>query len=211
MALAAGRLRLRPRGPAWPGVRYDAYTLSKADGKGKWWEGFDPQELYTGRNLVMPDYASPATASPPSPTPTSSTLQATRVSARRASRPRRPPVRRQLVPAAARTWSTPTSPTSSTSTTPSFPSASIGLDIAAPLLQLQRARQRQGRRRPHRQRTIKPEHVGAFTLDIERGKTNGIRAQPWQTDTCIGNWHYEHLPLYQNHKLQDAHLRHPLA
>ena len=27
------------------GVRYDAYTLTKADGKGKWWEGYDPQEL----------------------------------------------------------------------------------------------------------------------------------------------------------------------
>ena len=30
------------------GVRYDAYTLTKADGKGKWWEGLDPQDLYTG-------------------------------------------------------------------------------------------------------------------------------------------------------------------
>ena len=35
-----------PEGPL-AGVRYDAYTLTKADGKGKWWEGFDPQELYT--------------------------------------------------------------------------------------------------------------------------------------------------------------------
>ena len=37
------------------GVRYDAFTLTKADGKGKWWDGLDPQELYTGRNIVMPD------------------------------------------------------------------------------------------------------------------------------------------------------------
>ena len=37
------------------GVRYDAAQLTKADGKGKWWEGLDPQELYTGRNMVMPD------------------------------------------------------------------------------------------------------------------------------------------------------------
>ena len=43
-----------PEGPM-AGVRYDAYNLTKADGKGKWWEGYDPQELYTGRNLVMPD------------------------------------------------------------------------------------------------------------------------------------------------------------
>jgi len=43
-----------PTGPE-QGTRYDAYTLTKADGKGKWWDGLDPQELYTGRNIVMPD------------------------------------------------------------------------------------------------------------------------------------------------------------
>jgi alpha-L-fucosidase len=37
------------------GVRYDAYRLTKADGKGKWWDGLDPQELYTGPNMVIPD------------------------------------------------------------------------------------------------------------------------------------------------------------
>ena len=37
------------------GVRYDAYRLTKADGKGKWWEGLDPQDLYTGPHMVMPD------------------------------------------------------------------------------------------------------------------------------------------------------------
>src|SRR5476649_1031335 len=42
-----------PEGPK-AGIRYDAYTLTKADGKGKWWDGLDPQELYTGPNLVMP-------------------------------------------------------------------------------------------------------------------------------------------------------------
>lgn len=42
-----------PEGPT-SGVNYDAYTLTAADGKGKWWAGYNPQELYTGRNLVMP-------------------------------------------------------------------------------------------------------------------------------------------------------------
>ena len=36
-----------PKGRA-RGVRYDAYRLTKAMGKGKWWEGLDPQELYGG-------------------------------------------------------------------------------------------------------------------------------------------------------------------
>ena len=37
------------------GLRYDAYTLTKAEGKGPWGHGLDPQKLYTGRNIVMSD------------------------------------------------------------------------------------------------------------------------------------------------------------
>ena len=36
-------------------MRYDAARLRKADGKGKWWDGLDPQDLYTGVNLEIPD------------------------------------------------------------------------------------------------------------------------------------------------------------
>ena len=43
-----------PEGPL-AGVRYDAYTLKRQDGKGKWWDGLDPQELYAGQSMVMPD------------------------------------------------------------------------------------------------------------------------------------------------------------
>ena len=31
----------------------------------------------------------------------------------------------------------------------------------------------------------------SMVYDIERGKANGILPQPWQTDTCIGSWHYD--------------------
>jgi alpha-L-fucosidase len=31
----------------------------------------------------------------------------------------------------------------------------------------------------------------ALVYDIERGKAAGILPQPWQTDTCIGSWHYD--------------------
>ncbi len=34
--------------------------------------------------------------------------------------------------------------------------------------------------------------------DHERGRTQAIEPIPWQTDTCIGNWHYQ-LSLYENH------------
>ena len=31
----------------------------------------------------------------------------------------------------------------------------------------------------------------AMVYDIERGKAAGILPLPWQTDTCIGSWHYK--------------------
>jgi alpha-L-fucosidase len=31
----------------------------------------------------------------------------------------------------------------------------------------------------------------ALVYDIERGKAHDIMPQPWQTDTCIGSWHYD--------------------
>ncbi len=43
-----------PEGPR-RGERYDAWKLTKAMGKGKWWDGLDPQELYAGRVMPLPD------------------------------------------------------------------------------------------------------------------------------------------------------------
>lgn len=31
---------------------------------------------------------------------------------------------------------------------------------------------------------------GATALDVERGAVGGIRPDPWQSDTCIGQWYY---------------------
>ncbi len=35
--------------------------------------------------------------------------------------------------------------------------------------------------------------------DIERGQSNQIEPFPWQTDTCIGNWHYDR-SIYDRHR-----------
>ncbi|HRG94477.1 MAG TPA: alpha-L-fucosidase, partial [Chitinophagaceae bacterium] len=39
--------------------------------------------------------------------------------------------------------------------------------------------------------------------DIERGQSNSIEPLPWQTDTCIGSWHYNQ-PVFDNHKYKSA-------
>jgi alpha-L-fucosidase len=41
---------------------------------------------------------------------------------------------------------------------------------------------------------------GTCALDIERGVANDILPQPWQTDTCIGNWHYKRGQKYKTAK-----------
>ena len=43
----------------------------------------------------------------------------------------------------------------------------------------------------------------AILEDVERGFVEGIRAEPWQTSTCLGNWHYDR-PLYERHGYKSA-------
>jgi len=42
-----------------------------------------------------------------------------------------------------------------------------------------------------------------MVYDIERGKSNDILPQPWQTDTCIGGWHY-HRGIYDRKGYKSA-------
>jgi len=42
---------------------------------------------------------------------------------------------------------------------------------------------------------------GTCVLDIERGVANEIKPNPWQTDTCIGNWHYKKDLTYKSPKI----------
>jgi len=49
-------------------------------------------------------------------------------------------------------------------------------------------------------KTKKDCENGACALDIERGIANEILAEPWQTDTCIGQWHYKKGARYKTPK-----------
>jgi len=43
----------------------------------------------------------------------------------------------------------------------------------------------------------------ALVWDIEKGQSNAIEPLPWQTDTCIGNWHYDRA-VYNNKSYKSA-------
>ena len=42
--------------------------------------------------------------------------------------------------------------------------------------------------------------IGTCLLDHERGVSDGIAANPWQSDTCIGQWHYNRGQQYKSAK-----------
>ena len=43
--------------------------------------------------------------------------------------------------------------------------------------------------------------VGTCVFDVERGVVETIWPNPWQTDTCVGNWHYNKEAKYKSPKL----------
>ena len=42
--------------------------------------------------------------------------------------------------------------------------------------------------------------VGTCVLDVERGVVDKIWPNPWQTDTCVGEWHYKRGAKYKSPK-----------
>ena len=50
---------------------------------------------------------------------------------------------------------------------------------------------------------LDPQQQKCMVMDIERGHSDDILPTPWQTDTCIGNWHYQR-SIYTNHQYKTA-------
>ena len=176
------------------GVRYDAYTLRKEDGIGQWWEGLDPQELYTGRNMIMPDGLS--------------TIKAQNewhdghdgqwIEEAPANNPQF--VHQWLL--RCKDLIDKYNPDLIYFDDTELPLGQAGLDAAAYFYNSNL--RRHGRLEAVLNgKGIKPGHEGALVLDLERGRANGILSAPWQTDTCIGDWHYNRA-LLEQHRYKTA-------
>jgi alpha-L-fucosidase len=50
---------------------------------------------------------------------------------------------------------------------------------------------------------LNEEQRRAMVYDIERGKAQAILPQAWQTDTCIGSWHYD-ADIFKRHGYKSA-------
>ncbi len=164
------------------GVRYDGYTLTKADGKGQWWDGLDPQELYTGRHLVIPDGITGIkpvrdwhnshdghwyeTAPPDDPAFAQRWAQ------------RCVDLIDQYQPDIVYFDDT------------EIPFGQTGLEVVSHFYNASIARSKGAVDVIVNGKKMTPEHRPALVEDIERGIATEIRPAPWQTDTCIGDWHY---------------------
>jgi alpha-L-fucosidase len=163
------------------GERYDAWKLTKYDGKGKWWEGLDPQELYAGAVMPMPDgIASIKDAD-----------------AWHAAHDRVwdevPPLAN---PAFVRQWYLRCKdlidsykPDLLYFDDTGLPLGQAGLDMTAHLYNSSIA-WHGAQQAVVNCKLLPDDRRAAVVEDVERGFRSEVVPHPWQTDTCIGDWHY---------------------
>jgi alpha-L-fucosidase len=172
------------------GLRYDAAQLTKSDGKRKWWEGLDLQELYTGRNIVIPGDITSI-----------KTMNEWHNQNDLVWNENPPPMN----PAFTEKWFLRCQdlvdryhPDVLYFDNTELPLGQAGLDIVAHFYNASILRTKGRLEAVVNAKHMKPEHTPALVEDIERGVATGIRQQPWQTDTCIGSWHYSREIAEQN-------------
>ncbi|MEI7809586.1 MAG: alpha-L-fucosidase, partial [Verrucomicrobiota bacterium] len=167
------------------GVPYDG-KLTKADGKGKWWDGLDPQELYAQNHQpgIKLDWRwDPAKGSS---TPDAAYME-------------------KFFKRTQQLWDDyhPDQIYFDDSVLPFWGvTDDVGLNLAAHFYNS--SIQRHGRNEAVMNNKILNEiQRRTMVYDIERGKAEGILPQPWQTDTCIGSWHYNQ-DIFNKHKYKSA-------
>jgi alpha-L-fucosidase len=171
-----------PEGPR-KGQRYDAARLTKADGVGQWWEGLDPQELYAGPSIVMPDGLG--------------SIAEANVWHEQNDRQweERPPANN---PAFVRQWGLRCKelidkyqPDLVYFDDYDIPMGQTGLDVVAHYYNANRAWHGGKLEAVVNAKRLDPFKRFGIVEDVERGGRGAIDSAPWQTDTCIGDWHYK--------------------
>lgn len=165
------------------GQRYDAYDLTRADGKGKWWEGYDPQQLYGGYNVVIPDGF------------TSLDSMARWHEANDRVWTERIP---EMNPQFARNWFLRCKQLIDDYNPDllyfddehDLPLGHYGLEATAHMYN--RSMRLNGGRNEAvvNSKRLTPEQQRGVVMDCERGAFADISPRPWQTCMCIGSWHY---------------------
>ena len=172
------------------GVRYDGATLTRADGKGKWWEGLDPQELYTSPAIKIPDGITGA--------------KEVADWHEKNNRPwnEDPPVNN---PAFTEKWFLRCRdlidsyhPDYIYFDNTGLPLGQTGLDIVAHYYNSSIKWNKGSLQAVVTGKKLKDNQKKGIVEDRERGYAGEIMPDPWQTCTCIGDWHYNREVYEQN-------------
>jgi alpha-L-fucosidase len=168
------------------GVPYDG-KLTGADGAGKWWNGYDPQDLYAqnhvpGKDLVW-DWDASKGASIPDAAYCAKFFNRT-IDLINKYHPDLLYFDDDILPLYQ-------------------VDPQVGLKIAAHFynsnMQLHDGRLEA----VLNGKNLHADQRKCFVLDIERGRSDTIEPLPWQTDTCIGQWNYD-LRTFQQHHYKTA-------
>jgi len=167
------------------GVPYDG-KLTKADGKGQWWDGLDPQDLYAQNHKPGTTLEWSWDASKGSSVPDAAYMEKFFKRTKQLWDDYRPDqiyFDDTVLPFVGVT-------------------DDVGLNLAAHAYNSRLARD--GRTEAVvNGKQLNDTQRRALVYDIERGKAQSILPQPWQTDTCIGEWHYDR-NVFSSHQYKSA-------
>ena len=167
------------RGPL-AGVPYDG-VLTKEDGKGTWWEGLDPQELYEQRHPLSPNNRSwdweEGQVTPPDQAFADKIYNRTV----------------QLI-----NDYDPDIVYFDDTYLPLWPVSDTGLKILAHGYNRSAAQHGGEPQIVFTGKVLTPWQKQTLLWDVERGAPDAIQDLPWQTCTCIGSWHYDKHVYYND-------------
>lgn len=174
------------------GVPYDG-KLTKEDGKGTWWEGLDPQELYA-QNHPLSEGSSEDINKIHSQWNWGNGVAVPSQEYCEKFYNRTIDMINQFHPDLLYFDDT---------ALPLYPASDAGLKIAAHYYNSNMALHKGKLEAVLFGKILTPEQKKCMVWDVERGAPDKIQAEPWQTCTCIGEWHYKN-SIYENNRYKSA-------
>ncbi len=173
------------------GIPYDG-KLTKEDGKGKWWEGYDPQELYVQNHplsenswdngMIHSQWAWGNGVSVPSQNYVTNFYNRTLDVINRYN---------------------PDLLYFDVTVLPFYPISDAGLKIASHFYNHSMKTHNGKLEAVLFGKILDENQRKALVWDVERGAPNEIISQPWQSCSCIGGWHYN-TSIYENNSYKSA-------
>ncbi|MBN2161414.1 MAG: alpha-L-fucosidase [Pontiellaceae bacterium] len=173
------------------GVPYDG-KLTKADGIGTWWEGLDPKELYEQNHVPSPNFDDPRT-----------------IHARwNWDNGVTPPDQAYCEKFYNRTMDLintcqPDLIYFDDTALPLWPVSDAGLKLAAHFYNMNLKKTGGRSEGVLFGKILDEDQKKALVWDVERGVPTAIMSPAWQTDTCIGGWHYDR-GVYDHNRYKSA-------